>query len=794
MEILTTTNTTLAQSLYTLFLVICSMPLLAQNELLEDASTCDEVYEWVLFGDDGKRQIAGESLLQTELTLAFYTQRNCWPAWYNKTNELSYIANFLQLLQTVQTPYTDYHLAKIEQLYNQWLTALPLTKAFDYQEVTPMDVLLTDAALHYSYQQANQHSQSGVIDETALVNHLEKTLQKGQLKNLFQHFPEKKINTTTSTGIADTPTPSNNGKRDEGLKEWVQKVAAKKQNTLLKEKIYMPLSLQKFYRHRNYAPIWFTDNQLNILGKALLKNLEESEYDGLNPAHYHVVTIKKWLQKIANDPKSITENGYRKLEILLTDGAIRCAWHLHYGSVNPKKMDFIWDVKRSTYANVTQRFIESAEYGRITAFFNEMRPKNATYKQLRKHCKFYTKLDKGKENTAPLKIEASLSKGQESEQVVRLNRLLRFFITNPNRNNDTYQQITKVTKDTLVTVKHALQTPLLDEVSTRKFLAGPQPLDVAYTYFTKVAEPRTVVDSFHNAQLFDEKLEKTVKQVQRSLGITADGVVGKGTAAKINDTYQWTLNRLKVNMERWRWIHNNFGKHYVYVNIPNYELEVVKNGQRKLKKRVVVGKVSQETPVFSKNMKYIEFNPSWKIPYSIAVEEMLPRIKKSAKYLKWRNMELYDKAGKLVDAEKVKWAEVDSTNFNYLIQQKPNKKNTLGTMKFMFPNRHHIYIHDTQSKGLFKKKKRAYSHGCIRLETPFELANYLLTSHPDWDAKDMKKLIAKGTVNKRITLTNSIPVYLLYFTAWTTSNGSLRFSSDIYGRDKVIQQALKRVK
>ncbi|MGB0840568.1 MAG: L,D-transpeptidase family protein, partial [Chitinophagales bacterium] len=249
------------------------------------------------------------------------------------------------------------------------------------------------------------------------------------------------------------------------------------------------------------------------------------------------------------------------------------------------------------------------------------------------------------------------------------------------------------------------------------------------------------------------------------------------------------IDQIKMNMERWRWLPQSLGSRYVLVNIPAYWLYVYEpNEVIGLEKKVMVGKTYHKTPVFNDLMQYIEFNPYWTVPYSIASREILPKLKRNPGYLAAKDMRLFQ-GSKSVNPYNVDWSSVYRSNFKYKIRQNPGPKNALGTMKFMFPNLYNVYVHDTPSKSLFVESQRAYSHGCVRLEKPIEFAEYLLKDNKNYTLNKIEKVLDKGK-NKRVNLEEALPIYILYFTVWADEEGNPRFMHDIYGKDAEVLQML----
>ncbi|MCP4185483.1 MAG: L,D-transpeptidase family protein [Hyphomicrobiales bacterium] len=256
-----------------------------------------------------------------------------------------------------------------------------------------------------------------------------------------------------------------------------------------------------------------------------------------------------------------------------------------------------------------------------------------------------------------------------------------------------------------------------------------------------------------------------------------------------------TKNRRKarkiiVNMERWRWLPRKMGRRHVLVNQASYEMFIRTNDKIVDRRRVVVGKPYHKTPMFSHAITYAEFNPTWTVSRSIAGEEFLPKLRRNSSYLEKRDYKIYaswDKDAEELDVKKVNWRKVSSKDFPYRIVQSPGKKNALGKVKFMFPNRFKIYLHDTPSKRLFKNSRRAYSHGCIRIQKPLEFATKLFKSRLSKSKID--KILERESTTI-VKMRRSVPIHLTYFTLWIDEKGKMKSYKDVYKRDRMVGRIL----
>ena len=271
------------------------------------------------------------------------------------------------------------------------------------------------------------------------------------------------------------------------------------------------------------------------------------------------------------------------------------------------------------------------------------------------------------------------------------------------------------------------------------------------------------------SQVYEPTLAEAIVKFKKTRGIDGDKLLYGSTLNYMSTPVSSLIKTLVVNMERCRWISKDLNKanELIAINIPSYELSYFKKGKIVLQSNVVVGKTLNKTVIFSAPMKYIVFSPYWNVPTSIIQKEILPAIAKDPNYLSTHNME---------------W-----NNGN--VRQKPGDKNSLGLVKFLFPNSNAIYLHDTPSKYLFSKEKRAFSHGCIRVAKPVELANKIMEDDPNWNSDKIDEAMHGGK-EKWYTLRNKIPVYIGYFTTWEDANGVLHFYDDVYNRDEALATLL----
>ncbi|MBL6445184.1 L,D-transpeptidase family protein [Fulvivirga sp. 29W222] len=296
--------------------------------------------------------------------------------------------------------------------------------------------------------------------------------------------------------------------------------------------------------------------------------------------------------------------------------------------------------------------------------------------------------------------------------------------------------------------------------------------------------------SMNDSAFYDKSTIDAVRQFQHINGLEETGEIDQRTLSLLNKPLSYWIDKIETNMERMRWLQRDFEDEYILINIPAYELKVMRKNNVALSMKVIVGTRYKKTPVFSDTIEYVVFNPSWTVPTKIAIEDMLPRLKKEDDYLSTRNLRLYE--GWSVNAKElqqkdVDWDCVDSSNWKYRIVQAPGPKNSLGRIKFMMPNSQFIYLHDTPAHHLFSLKERSFSHGCIRVEKPLELAELIL----NWDRKKTVRYL-EAEITQSVVLKNKLPVHIVYWSAWVSEDGIINFRDDIYNHDQDQQKKIKQ--
>jgi murein L,D-transpeptidase YcbB/YkuD len=289
---------------------------------------------------------------------------------------------------------------------------------------------------------------------------------------------------------------------------------------------------------------------------------------------------------------------------------------------------------------------------------------------------------------------------------------------------------------------------------------------------------------------FDERLEEAVRRFQARHGLAADGIVGEATVRALNVPASDRTRQITQNLERWRWLPRDLGPRYVTVNAADATLRVVEDDRTVLTSRVVVGDLKHPTPVVQARLDAVVLNPKWNLPTSIAVREILPRLRENRRYLAENDIVIMERRESDPFGLAVDWSVISAETFPFRLQQQPGPDNPLGRIKFDVPNRFDVYLHDTPTRTLFARPRRTGSHGCIRVERAGELAAHVLADETGrWTPERLEEAIAGGG-SRRIPVARPLPVYILYWTAFVGPGGLVQFRDDVYGRDHRLAAAL----
>jgi murein L,D-transpeptidase YcbB/YkuD len=494
-----------------------------------------------------------------------------------------------------------------------------------------------------------------------------------------------------------------------------------------------PSSVIRFYQMRKYAPAWTRDGYPLPVAEALAKAIRGANAEGLQPNNYHLERIDSSLvnirQTLARGERPETAK-IIELEFLLSDAYLVYAAHLLNGRVNPETLHAEeWTIYPVRF-NLAQYLSKALDGGDVEGSLMGLLPAQQGYGRLKTALIVYRGLaERGGWPVIP--GDGRLEKGMKSDRV-----------------------------------------PVL---RSRLKVTGEMPATADGT-----------------SDLFDEAVEEAVKKFQLSHGLLDDGIVGTRTLRAINVPVQKRIRQIELNLERWRWLPQNLGNPYIMVNIAGYGLEVVENESPVLTMKIVVGTAFKKTPVFSGKMTYIEMNPYWNVPHSIATEETLEKIRKNQDFFARENMRVFTAGqnGEEVSPTTIDWSQHSENNFPYRLRQEPGPRNPLGRIKFMFPNKHSVYLHDTSDPQLFRRERREFSHGCIRIEKPMEMAAFVMRGSKEWTIEKIKAVL-KTKETTVANLPKPIPVHILYFTAWGNGDGTTHFLEDIYRRDERLDRALQ---
>lgn len=493
------------------------------------------------------------------------------------------------------------------------------------------------------------------------------------------------------------------------------------------------LHFQHIYEASNFVPVWLDNGKPTPQALAVIQALETSLQKGLNPDDYDA---SRWPDRIHSLDGSPTPDTLAQFDAALTVGVMRYISDLHIGRVNPKHFSFGIDIEQKKYdlpQFVTKDVVHATD---VQSVLDEVEPPYNGYKATEAMLQKYLQL-------------AAQGDGPQVPDV-----------TKTVAPGDAYAGVSQLTQ--------------------RLLLFGDLHAD-------------TPIDT--NSTVYSGSLVDGVKTFQSRHGLTPDGKLGKGTIRQLNTPISRRVAQLQDALERWRWLPPQFPQPPVVANIPEFILRAFGPGQKvALAMNVVVGKaIRTQTPVFAKDMKYIVFRPYWNVPTSILRGEIIPGITRDRGYISKKNFEVTDFNGKVITDGPISDDVLAQLRAGKLtVRQKPGPTNSLGLVKFMFPNEYNVYLHSTPAQQLFSQSRRDFSHGCVRVEKPAELAAYLLRNQPPWTLEKVQAAMQSGPDNQQVNLTTPIPVLILYVTAVVEEDGSVHFFDDIYGYDKTLEAVLAK--
>lgn len=527
--------------------------------------------------------------------------------------------------------------------------------------------------------------------------------------------------------------------------------------------------LPKLYQENNYFLFWIKPDGPSPQAFKMVEIIRNSGDEALNPEDYNLEEIESTLSRMQNDNEAehpYDEEDLAELELLLSNAFLTYGHDLHYGRVNAEQINLDL-LSGERPVNISQLLVDATRTNDVESRLSTLMPKYPMYGKLKVSLKEYKEIAaNGGWQRVP--YGDKFKKGARGNRVLALRERL------------------KVTGE--------------------------------------------LESSSPNSEVFDQTLDIAVKKYQERNGLYVDGVVGKSTIEALNVSVQERISQIELTMERWRLLPQYLGNRYILVNIANYHLYGVENNNESITMRIVVGKPEWNTPMFSEEMTHIVMNPYWNIPPSIFKDDIAPRIRQDSGYLSKRGIDAVGLSApkkivveEIPENETVEVAEnIEATSEteneesseqqlseaeiqnkkaqeeyiskvlsgNYRLRQNPGPGNPLGQIKFLFPNKHSVYLHDTPNRGFFKRAQRNFSHGCIRVEKPLDLAEFVLASNTEWDESRIKSNI-NSRKTKTVHLNQTIPVYILYFTTWVDNQGNVNFHKDIYGLDQTLLNALR---
>nr|WP_320011070.1 L,D-transpeptidase family protein [uncultured Desulfobulbus sp.] len=458
----------------------------------------------------------------------------------------------------------------------------------------------------------------------------------------------------------------------------------------------------------------------------LLSAIINAREEGFIPDDYHLKTISRYYF----DPKEMGSTAQRvQNDLLLSDAFILLGQHKRYGKVDPSQVDEKHNLESTApRLSPVDGSLKALQTGTVRAFLDQLSPHHQAYVALKEALSTYKGIA-GRGGWPQIPAAGSLRPGMQDNRV-----------------------------------------PLIQE---RLSMTGDY-IDIPDTGST----------------LYDGALVTAVKSFQKRHHLGVDGVIGPKTLIAMNITVEQRIKQLRVNLERTRWIIHDLPSSNLIVDIAGFMLQYYHNNQQVWTSKVMVGKPYHQTPIFRSAITYLVLNPTWTIPPDIIKNETIHSIIKDPEFLAKDNLRVLDYEGNQIDPETIDWEGYKGKYLPYMIRQTPGSYNALGRIKFMFPNPYHVYLHDTPSKSLFGRTRRAFSHGCIRVQNPLDLGSLILTNdigNPTTPER-MNKILASGKTTT-IMLKQPLPIYLMYLTS-NVSEGKVMFKTDLYNRDESILKAL----
>lgn len=491
--------------------------------------------------------------------------------------------------------------------------------------------------------------------------------------------------------------------------------------------------VDKFYEANAYALVWVREMQATQQAQDVITLFRQAEQKGLSAEDYDGPRWEARLAKLKPARQQPDEQDAVRFDVALTVSLMRYISDLHIGKVNPQRFHFQIDVNPKKYdlpEFLQEHVVHAAD---VSSALAQIEPPYPGYQRTLRALKTYLELAREDDGDMLPEVKKPVQPGETYAGVPRLARFLR--------------RVGDLSSD-------------------------------------------AVVDP--GRSVYDGPLVDAVKSFQQRHGLVADGRIDPRTLAELNVPLSRRVRQMQLTLERWRWMPNEYQHAPIVANIPEFRIRAY-DQQFKIgtTMNVVVGQAYRhDTPVFVGTMRYVIFRPYWEVPPSIAAREVLPAIERNPAYLGKDNLEFVDPRQNPVASESITPDVLEEIRRGQLfIRQKPGPKNSLGLVKFMFPNEFDVYMHDTPTTELFEKSRRDFSHGCIRLEKPAELAAWVLRDNPGWTPERIHAAM-NGDKTEQVNLTHPIPVLILYATVIVSEDGVVHFYEDIYGHDATLEQAL----
>ncbi|MCP4747755.1 MAG: L,D-transpeptidase family protein [Desulfobacteraceae bacterium] len=494
--------------------------------------------------------------------------------------------------------------------------------------------------------------------------------------------------------------------------------------------------LPAHYAQRSHRPIWFNAFGIHPGAFEMLEVIRNASLHGLRPHDYHFYALNEILYHIQGPyipMDSPTPGDWAAFDILLTDAFLTLGSHMTLGRVNPENLYTDWRLPR-IHMDLVAILKKISMPGELSLAMDKLNPSHPQYNRLRN----------------------ALRKMQHIQMQGGWPHIPGVPFVRP-----------KSSDFRVITLRERLH------------LSGDLPV---------------MIDSDKESQVYDPRLVKAVKSFQKRHGLKPDGVVGPKTLIALNVSPKQLLTKIELNIERLRWLPYDLGKRYIWVNTAGYYLKVIEKDRQVMSMRVVVGRPARRTPVFSTSMTYMVLNPYWTVPPRLAREDILPHLVQEPDYIKNNGFRIFNgwaHDSEELDAAAIDWKSIEKNTFPFRLRQDPGPENFLGKIKFMFPNKYNVYLHDTPNRNLFKKTRRSFSSGCIRVEDAPGLAVYLVKNDNRWGRNTLEKIL-KSQTRTVVLLKDPLPVHLIYLTAWVDDKGKLQIREDIYHRDQVLETALAK--